>query len=343
MHNIYANAAAARRADTARSWHGLESLVPAGASLETWIAAAGMDYTIVAAPVEFRDPGGRMSSVPGRKVLYRSDTGAPLAVVSDQYKPVQPREILDFFISATADAGLNLNFAGVLGTGAHYWALADFGARDAVIAGDRHKQYVLLTTSCDGSRATTAKMTTVRVVCQNTLAIAMRSRQGEVRTSHRSQFDAAATARALGLADAAQTASETAETVAQTLARMAEVHVTDDAARHLLAELLGAKPRETAAEAQTFAELLARPVNAAPDYQGRPYARAVQSYYRAPGAVPGTLYGVLQGITHYADHAAQTRGGAAGRQQSAMIGGGATLKDRAFVTLSAIADDIAKV
>ena len=64
---------------------------------------------------------------------------------------------------------------------------------------DRTDAYVLLATACDGSMATTAQFTSVRVVCNNTLAVALDGRAQSVKVSHRSVFDADAVKKQLGI------------------------------------------------------------------------------------------------------------------------------------------------
>lgn len=57
----------------------------------------------------------------------------------------------------------------------------------------------LLATACDDMLATTAQFTSVRVVCHNTLKIALGESSGAVKVSHRSQFDMDAVKRQLGI------------------------------------------------------------------------------------------------------------------------------------------------
>ncbi len=109
-----------------------------------------------------------------QRVLYRSDTHAPLSVVSQRYQEVQPMEILNFYKDLTEQSGFELETAGVLKGGRKFWALATTGQSTALKGKDVSNGYILLATACDGTLATTAQFTSVRVVCNNTLAIALR-------------------------------------------------------------------------------------------------------------------------------------------------------------------------
>jgi phage/plasmid-like protein (TIGR03299 family) len=114
-----------------------------------------------------------LQSWPDRKVLHRSDTGAPLAVVSDGYRVVQPAEIMDFFRELVELGGFQLETAGALSDGRRVWALASVADAAPVVSRDLVKPYLLLGTSYDGTMATVAKFTAIRVVCNNTITAAV--------------------------------------------------------------------------------------------------------------------------------------------------------------------------
>jgi phage/plasmid-like protein (TIGR03299 family) len=133
-------------------------------------------------------------------VLYRSDTGAPLSVVSQRYNVVQPREILEFYRDLTEVSGFELETAGALKGGKKIWALARTMQFTSLKGNDVTKGYVLLATACDGSMATTAQFTSVRVVCNNTLAVSLFQEKGSaVKVPHSTQFDAKAVKKYLGI------------------------------------------------------------------------------------------------------------------------------------------------
>src|SRR6202044_3294118 len=103
----------------------------------------------------------------------------------DNFKIVQPGAVLEFFRDLTAAAGFTLETAGTLFGGKRFWALAAIGETASIAdPADKMKGYLLLSTACDGSMATEARYTTVRVVCNNTLSSA-RSAGAKVRVTHR--------------------------------------------------------------------------------------------------------------------------------------------------------------
>lgn len=99
-------------------WHGLGNRLTPKQPLEIWQREAGMDWQILESPVHFKSEVighlGTIHSFPEQKVLFRSDTKAPLSVVSSRYHTVQPREVLEFYRDLTEVSGYELETAGVL-------------------------------------------------------------------------------------------------------------------------------------------------------------------------------------------------------------------------------------
>lgn len=181
-------------------WHGLGQELSKGAPIETWMEEAGMNWQILPATPEYLSLVHGMKKVEDKKVLYRSDNGEFLSVVSDGYKIVQPMEVLEFYRDLVGGAGFELETAGCLKGGRKFWALARTNHQAEVGNGDLMKGYLLLATSCDGSMATVAQFTSVRVVCNNTLQISLDTdKSGKVVKRHRTVFDALEVKKELGL------------------------------------------------------------------------------------------------------------------------------------------------
>jgi phage/plasmid-like protein (TIGR03299 family) len=312
-------------------WHGLGQQLPEGQTIEQWCEAAGMNYQIMRAMVQYNN--GQLHEYPGNEVLYRSDTSAPLGIVSDGYKVVQPAEVLEFFRDLT-DAPLHT--AGVLKGGALYWALAKTGHSAEIGRDDRTDGYLLLSSSADGTRATDARFTAIRVVCNNTLSMAMNvGGTGAVKTRHSTQFSARATKQALGLINFDAAWQEFRDTMTKLQQRpVGAAEATSYFADLLRPAGMRAAPRGTM-NASTLDVLLGAPVGGGVMFAKTDGdARAIRgladlehSYYDAPGAVPGTAYGLVQGVTHYVDH---VRGKSVDKRlTSAWFGQGDTLKQAA--------------
>lgn len=169
-------------------WHGLGQELQAGADIDAWTKAAGLDWSVNEAGVQFV-AGASVKTFDSRKVLYRSDTEAPLSVVSDGYKTVQPATILDFFREVTSKTDAQMETAGSLAGGKVIWALARLG-QDAAIRDDIIAPYLMLSTSYDMSIPTIAKLVATRVVCRNTIQIALGEDQRQIRIPHSTDFRA---------------------------------------------------------------------------------------------------------------------------------------------------------
>ncbi len=175
-------------------WHGLGQSVSPDDSIETWSAAAGLEWEAKRAPAMYTaDDGEQYAS--GEHVLYRSDTKAKLGIVSEGYESVQPAEVLDFFRHYVEDLGaFEMHTVGSLREGRRIWALAK--AKDGLydLAGDKIGRYLLLATSYDKTMATFVQQTSIRVVCNNTLTAAFMAGGKRVdpviRVSHHGKFDA---------------------------------------------------------------------------------------------------------------------------------------------------------
>lgn len=300
----------------AAPWHQLGNQLPPKQPIEVWAQRAGMDWEICEAPVRYATEasGGDVLTYPEQKVLFRSDNQRPLSVVSDRYQVVQPREVLEFYRDLTEVSGFELETAGVLKEGRKFWALARIGKEAELKGGDLVRGYMLLATSCDGTLATTATPTTVRVVCNNTLTIALNEATAAVKVPHRSAFDPDAVKGRLGIA------------VSQW-----------DGFMYRMKSLAGrkVKPLESAS---FFRRVLGAPVGQLAPGQTAVQERAlkrVQELFDGQGrgaelsSAKGTAWGLLNAITEYVDHERRARSREY-RLDSAWFGNGASVKQRAL-------------
>jgi len=190
-------------------WHGLGNQLTPNQSIEVWAQQAGMDWRIETSDVRYMAQNIRGQDIilpfEEQRVLYRSDTHAPLSVVSQRFQEVQPMEILNFYRDLSEQSGFELETAGVLKGGKKFWALAKTGQSAALKGKDVSNGYILLATACDGTLATTAQFTSIRVVCNNTLAIALKAQNagsnnsGVVKVPHSTRFDAEKVKHQLGI------------------------------------------------------------------------------------------------------------------------------------------------
>lgn len=176
-------------------WHGLGQNMTDDASFEDWKVSAGMDWEVHESTVDYKAVNalGQVESlsIPEKRVLFRSDTKEALGIVSNDFKIVQPEQVIEFFRDLVEQHGFKLSTAGTLFGGRRFWALADVGKSDTVIDTDRIDGHLLLTTAVDGTMSTQARFTSTRVVCNNTLSIALKgaSARPVIRVTHKRDFD----------------------------------------------------------------------------------------------------------------------------------------------------------
>lgn len=184
-------------------WHGLGNKLTKGSTLDVWKKEAGLDWDVLSAGVTYTGNDDKTHDVGDRVVLYRSDNNDPLGIVGDRYKVVQPGEVIDFYDDLVETMGFHLHTAGSLKGGRIIWALAETGNQFTLPGKDKVEGYLMLSTSNDKSMATRAMFTSVRVVCNNTLSMAL-NRDGKkgISVTHASNFDAKDVKEQLSLYDA---------------------------------------------------------------------------------------------------------------------------------------------
>lgn len=188
--------------DRAQIWHGLGQQLPEDATIEEWQVAAGMNWNVFESLISYQTATGQ-EYYPGQKALFRSDNQAPLAIVGSGFKIVQPPEVLEFFRELVELHGMKINAAGTVFGGKRFWATAECN-KSFDVNGNNDEVYgqLLLATSVDGMMSTTAKFVSTRVVCNNTLTVALNEGSKQlVRKTHHTEFDAKQVKLDLGLID----------------------------------------------------------------------------------------------------------------------------------------------
>lgn len=299
----------------ATPWHGLGNRLSAKQPIEVWAQQSGISFEINETPVRFMTESagslGAIMSFPEQKVLFRSDTNMPLSVVSQRYKVVQPREILEFYRDLTEISGFELETAGILKGGRKIWALAKTNQSATLKGTDTINGYLLLATACDGTLATTAQFTSIRVVCNNTLAVALANGNGAVKVPHSTSFDPQAVKKQLGISVSAW-----------------------DAFMYRMKTL--SERRVKSHEAMNyFLRVFTDPATTATGLSNERAMKKVQALYDGQGkgselaSSKGTAFGLLNSVTEYVDHERRARS-TDHRLESAWFGQGAALKQKAL-------------
>lgn len=159
-------------------WHGLGTMVENAPTSEDALILAGLDWKVVQKNLVTEDG----FSVPGFKANVRDLDNRTLGVVTDRYKVVQNDEAFSFTDSLLGE-GITYETAGSLQEGRRTWILAKLPQR-YIISGDELTPYLVFMNSHDGTGAIKAAMTPIRVVCQNTLNLALATAKRSWSTNH---------------------------------------------------------------------------------------------------------------------------------------------------------------
>ncbi len=157
-------------------WHGLGTRLQKPATSEEAIVAAGLNWEVVKKPVYVKlDKRFQVKDTFAmvRKDKWQKNECDILGVVGKNYTPVQNKDAFNFFDSIVGDKKAIYHTAGSLSDGKIIWILAKLPGYIRVVGNDISEKYLLLSNSHDGSSMVQIKFTPIRVVCQNTLTIAM--------------------------------------------------------------------------------------------------------------------------------------------------------------------------
>ena len=154
-----------------KPWHGLGTVVREAPTSENALRLAGLDWNVVQEAIytPFRE------KIEGFKANVRDTDRKVLGVVSDRYKVVQNVEAFSF-TDELLGHGVRYETAGSLSGGRRVWLLARL-PREYIIAGERISPYLVFSNTHDGSGSVKAAVTPVRVVCNNTLNLALETAQ----------------------------------------------------------------------------------------------------------------------------------------------------------------------
>ena len=147
-------------------WHGLGTIVEEAPTSKEAIELAGLNWKVESKPV-FNE---KNEEIPGFIANTRNTDGKVFGIVSNRYNIVQNEDAFSFTDSLIGE-DVRYETAGSLREGRTVWLLAKMPERK--ILGDKFDPYICFTNSHDGFGAVKVCMTPIRVVCNNTLNLAL--------------------------------------------------------------------------------------------------------------------------------------------------------------------------
>ena len=310
-------------------WHkqGLELASPA--TMRDALKAGGLNWEVgEMALMTCDDPP---SPVPMRKAIVRldrpaGDAGRVLGVVHQGFHPVQNRDGALLFDAIFGQGKAVYHTGGYLGDGEVVWLLAKIDKTLHIAKDDVVEPYALFANSHNGTRALTISLTTVRVVCQNTLEMALR--RGDLGEKFRRAHDASHLEHAAAAQEFWGAVMTRLDGIAKDFVRLTEVRCQDEVFDDILRSLLPIprKPRniERNPGLKKAHEKRVADVQKARDDIGR--LRTEGKGMDLEGS-KGTFWGVLNAITEYVDHHRKVKGD---RWSYAILGSGMDLKVRTY-------------
>ena len=152
-----------------KPWHGLGIMVADAPNSKDALRLAGLNWKVLQEPVYTENK----ELIQGYKANVRNSDRKVLGVVTDRYKVIQNEEAFAF-TDALLGEGVGYETAGSLQEGRRVWMLARL-PREFIIGGERISPYMVFSNTHDGSGAVKTALTPIRVVCNNTLNLALRT------------------------------------------------------------------------------------------------------------------------------------------------------------------------
>ncbi len=295
-------------------WHSLGTRLDKPATSEEAIQAAGLDFTVE----KFR-----LQTIPNdlpvesHFATVRTDTMEVLGVVGSRYEPIQNKDAFTTFDALVGEGEAIYHTAGALGKGERIWLLAKLPDYIRVNGNDLVEKYLLLVNSHDGSSTVRVKLTPIRVVCENTLSLALSGAEQEVHIRH------------------TLNAKEKLKEAHEILGLTNKLYTQLDAIFNRMSE--------TKVQGQTLTDYVKAVFPEDPNSKDHAWVRKVHDTVlelaeSGEGAetARGTLWGAYNAVTEYVDHYRHAKGDESVRLKSMWFGSGERIKKNAFRTAIAM-------
>lgn len=284
-------------------WHGLGVNVDHNLSSDQMLDEAGLNWQVTKERVKTESG----IYIPNRYALLRSTDKSPLGICSAAYKPIQNDQAFDFFNKFVKAGRMTMETAGSLDHGKRIWGLARLKSGDFELANnDKIEGYILLSNPHIPGHSMTIMFTPIRVVCNNTLTMALsnvdKNAEGVFRLTHHKDFDEQAKKLAeytIGLS------SERMKDYKETAEFLSKKRATDKMVSKYFVDIFGNKNEEK----------LSPTIN-----------KLIDIYHNQPGSdmSPNTWWQAFNAVTYFTDHVAGRA--ADSRMKRAWFGNWASLK-----------------
>ncbi len=280
-------------------WHGLGVEVSNNPMPDEMLKAAGLDWEVQKVQQFYylnkpsdRDPTKKVPKLIKSDdwALIRTSDGKKLSTASANWEPLQNVEAFEFFRDFVEQGKMEMHTAGSLKGGRMVWALAKLPDEGFELkGGDKITGHLLFSNPHEFGKAITVMFTPIRVVCNNTLTMALEGKRSAVKVAvnHRRVFDAQAVKETLGLAD------KRMDEFRQYAEFLQSKRYTQDSLTEFLAQVFPKTPSEAKNKEENDDNVLSRNANL-----------ALKTIDLQPGAeiAPGTFWNAFNVVTFLTDH-----------------------------------------
>lgn len=267
-----------------KPWHGLGVQVQEAPTSEKALWLAGLDWKVLQKDIYTE---GRIK-VTGYKANVRDSDGQVLGVVTDRYKVIQNEEAFAF-TDALLGKGVRYETAGSLQKGKKVWMLARL-PKEYIISGERISPYLVFSNTHDGSGAVRVAVTPIRVVCNNTLNLALDTARRSWSMIHTGNISG----KIQEAADTLFRAEEYMDKLGKEIEDLRSVEITDQQVKEYIEILLPMEKEPTPAQARNMIRLR---------------TDMKQRYYDAPDLqkVGNNAYRFINAVSDFATHSSPLR------------------------------------
>lgn len=295
-------------------WHQLGQRLDRPATSQEAIEAANLNWIVEKKPLYLKfKPKVQVSEAFAmvRKNHLTNNEPTVLGVVGKNYKPVQNYEAFEFFDDIVGTGKAIYHTAGALSDGKIVWILAKLPGYMRVVGDDISHKYLLLSNSHDGSTSVQIKFTPIRVVCNNTLTIALRQGDGiKVKHTREVKERLAQAKELLGIIDTRFNQIE------KSFKQMTQVKINNSRLNEYL----------KAVYPETNDELMLPVIKKSREMAQHLFEEGIGAEMNG---VKGTLWGLYNGVTEMVDHR-NTRLNADKKSTNILFGAGYNTKVKAF-------------
>lgn len=296
------------------AWHGLGKVLKDAFTADVALKQGGLDFDVI--KIQNQLETGLV--IPDSFSLMRTDridnANGILGSCGKQYHIVQNEDLFSFFDFLVEDNHAIYQTAGALGNGERVWILARL-PKDIVVGNDDVvNQYILVTNAHTGKHSALAMVTPVRVVCNNTLNMALKGKSNYVTIRHFKN----ATQKLQEAHKLLGFTTKYYDELSTTYNKMQKKVVSDSDVTRWVKQVLGAPSKK---------DISTKKLN---------HVQSIMNLYESGEGAQfsrGTLWGFVNAVTEYADFEKVVRGdenNKSKRLNSVWFGTGADLKQKAF-------------